>query len=198
MSHAHVEWSLLRPLHLSHFQPLHLSHPFALPTAFHLHLPWCRGLQPRALPLRTSVTWTSTTPPQVLSSTTNSSRRLLSSSTRSPWPSSSSLKTSTTMTSPSVRRFFNACRRRADHSEGEGLSSCLLSSSMSHDRTGRPVVCRDASHAQGHEIQRQDSLKANRLGLCWTDKESKSSLIFKQRFKGTNSRLIMTEEVHQN
>ena len=52
---------------------------------------------------------------------------------------------------------LNACRRRADHSEGEGLSSCLSSSSMSHDRTGKPVVCRDASHAQGHEIQRQNS-----------------------------------------
>ena len=51
---------------------------------------------------------------------------------------------------------LNACRRRADHSEGEGLSSCL-SSSVSHDRTGRPAVCRDASHAQGHEIQRQNS-----------------------------------------
>ena len=45
---------------------------------------------------------------------------------------------------------FNAYRRRVDHSEGEGLSSGLSSSSMSHDRTGQPVVCRDASHAQGH------------------------------------------------
>ena len=43
----------------------------------------------------------------------------------------------------------NACRRRADHSEGEGLSSCLSSSSsMSHDRTLQPVVCRDTRHAQ--------------------------------------------------
>ena len=38
------------------------------------------------------------------------------------------------------------CRRRADHSEEEGLSSCpslssCLSSSVSHDRTERPVVC---------------------------------------------------------
>ena len=49
------------------------------------------------------------------------------------------------------------CRRRADHSEGEGLSTCLSSSSMSHDRTGKAVVCRDASHSQGHEIQRQNS-----------------------------------------
>ena len=50
---------------------------------------------------------------------------------------------------------LNACRRRADHSEKEGLSSCLSSSSMSDGRTMKPVVCRDASHAQGHEIQRQ-------------------------------------------
>ena len=28
---------------------------------------------------------------------------------------------------------------------------------MSHYRTGKPVVCCDISHAQGHEIQRQDS-----------------------------------------
>ena len=33
----------------------------------------------------------------------------------------------------------DACRRRADHSQEEGLSSSL-SSSVSHDRTGRPVV----------------------------------------------------------
>ena len=41
---------------------------------------------------------------------------------------------------------LNACRRRADHSEEEGLSSCLSSTSMSHDRTGKPVVCCDISH----------------------------------------------------
>ena len=52
---------------------------------------------------------------------------------------------------------LNACRRRADHSEGEGLSSCLSSSSTSHDRTVKPVVCRYASNAQGDEIQRQNS-----------------------------------------
>ena len=27
---------------------------------------------------------------------------------------------------------------------------------MSHDRKRKPVVCRDASHAQGHVIQRQN------------------------------------------
>ena len=28
---------------------------------------------------------------------------------------------------------------------------------MSHDRTGKPVVCRDIGHEQGQEIQRQNS-----------------------------------------
>ena len=35
---------------------------------------------------------------------------------------------------------FIAYRRRVDHSEGEGLSSGLSSSSTSHERTGQPVV----------------------------------------------------------
>ena len=51
-----------------------------------------------------------------------------------------------------------ACRRRADHSQEEGLSSSL-SSSVSHDRTERPVVCRDISHERYQEIQRHNSEK---------------------------------------
>ena len=54
------------------------------------------------------------------------------------------------------KTLLDACRRRADHSEEEGLSSCL-SSSVSHDRTVRPVVCRDKSHERYQEIQRQNS-----------------------------------------
>ena len=49
----------------------------------------------------------------------------------------------------------DACRRRADHYE-EGLSSSL-SSSVRHDRTGRPVVCRLVSSAR--ETQRHNSEK---------------------------------------
>ena len=41
---------------------------------------------------------------------------------------------------------FNAYLRRVDHSEGEGLSSGLSSSSISHDRTVQPVVDRDFRH----------------------------------------------------
>ena len=62
------------------------------------------------------------------------------------------------------KTLLDPCRTRADHSEEEGLSSCLSSSSMSHDRTEKPVVCSDASHAQGHEIQRQNSESE----LIWT------------------------------
>ena len=51
------------------------------------------------------------------------------------------------------KTLFDACRRRADHSE-ECLSSCLLSS-VSHDRKERPVVCSLVSSAQ--ETQRHNS-----------------------------------------
>ena len=80
---------------------------------------------------------------------------------------------------------FNAYRRRVDHSEGEGLSSGLSSSSMSHDRTGKPVVCRDTCHESRYEKFRDKPLKTNRLGLSWTDKGSKSSLIVQAEIRET-------------
>ena len=92
---------------------------------------------------------------------------------------------------------LNACRRRADHSEEEGLSSGLSSSSTSHDRTGKPVVDRDKSHESGYEIQRQNS-ENEQIRTLWTGKESKSSLTARRRLENTNSKLIMTEEVYKN
>ena len=51
----------------------------------------------------------------------------------------------------------DACRRRADHSQEEGLSSCL-SSSVSHDRTGRPVVKPfDSQISSAQETQKHSS-----------------------------------------
>ena len=92
MFHAQVEWLSLRPLHPPHFPSLHLLYLPALPSAFHLPLPWCRGLQPRALPLRSWVPRTKRTPPQVMSPRTTSSRRLMSSSPRSrAWSASHTL-----------------------------------------------------------------------------------------------------------
>ena len=64
--------------------------------------------------------------------------------------------TSTTMTSPSARRSLTLAER-ADHSEEEGLSSCL-SFSVSHDKTGRPVVCSfDSQVSSVLETQRHSS-----------------------------------------
>ena len=56
------------------------------------------------------------------------------------------------------KTLLDACRRRADHSEEEGLSSCL-SSSVSHDRTRRPVVCStfDSQVSSVQETQRHNS-----------------------------------------
>ena len=67
------------------------------------------------------------------------------------------LKTSTTMTSPSVKRSLM-------RAEDEPITLkkitcrlvCLSSSSMSLKRTVKPVVCRDINHEQSHEIQRQN------------------------------------------
>ena len=91
----------------------------------------------------------------------------------------------------------NAYRRRVDLSEGEGLSSGLSSPSMSHDRTGKPVVGRDKSTESGYEIQRQNS-ENEQIRTLLTDKGSKSSLIVKRRLENTNSRPIMTEEENKN
>ena len=59
---------------------------------------------------------------------------------------------------------FNAYRRQVDHSEREGLSSGLSSSSMSQNCSAQPVVNSDKSHdrtgqpvVEGHKIQRQNS-----------------------------------------
>ena len=56
------------------------------------------------------------------------------------------------------KTLLDACRRRAEHSEEEGLSS-YLSSSVSHDRTERPVVCStsDSQVSSVQETQRHNS-----------------------------------------
>ena len=70
--------------------------------------------------LRTLAPWPRTSLPQVMSPTSTTSRR------------HSDYSDDVTI----GKMLSDACRRRADHSEEEGLSSCLLSS-VSHDSTGR-------------------------------------------------------------
>ena len=89
----------------------------------------------------------------------------------------------------------DSCPRGADHSREEGLSSCL-SSSVSHDRKGRPVVLVHKFRAA--RKLRDTPLRVNRLGLSWIDQGSRFSLTVKQRFKNTNSRPITTEEVFKS
>ena len=55
------------------------------------------------------------------------------------------------------QRLLHACRRRSDHSQEVGLSSCL-SSSVNHDRTVKPVVKPfDSQVSSVQEIQRHSS-----------------------------------------
>ena len=89
------------------------------------------------------------------------------------------------------KTLLDACRRRGDHSEEEGLSSGLSSSSMSHDRTGQPVVDRDKNHESGYEIQRQNSENEQIRTLLERQKRAdRFSLTVKQRFRNTNSRRL--------
>ena len=110
-------------LPLLHFPPSAdhlLSYHLVLPPAHQLHLPRCGGQIPCAHSLmRTLAIWPSTTLSQVMSPTTTTSRRLLNPTSRNP-----RLITQ--------EREDDACRRRAYHSQEEGLSSSL-SSSVSHD-----------------------------------------------------------------
>ena len=49
--------------------------------------------------------------------------------------------------------------------------------------------------SQTSEKIRAAAQKMSKSGFFWNDKESRFSLIVKQRFENTNSRPIMTEEV---
>ena len=82
-----------------------------------------------------------TTISKLMSPTTTTSRRLMNPTPRNPRSSSGPRMTSSTMTSPSARRSLHHRSPRSEKkiSHDEGLSSCL-SSSVSHDRTERPVV----------------------------------------------------------
>ena len=101
------------------------------------------------------------------------------------------------MTSPSVRRSLMRAEDESITLKEKACRPVWSSSSMSHDRTGQPVVGRDTSHEPGYEIQRQNS-----------DNEQIRTLLDRQReqiladcqaeTENTNSRLIMSEEVCKN
>ena len=91
----------------------------------------------------------------------------------------------------------DASRRRAYHSQDEGLSSSQSSSVGS--RTVRPVVKPfDLQIPNVREIRRHSSESEQISGSFWNDKESRFSLTVKQRFEDMCSRPIMTEEVFKS
>ena len=64
---------------------------------------------------------------------------------------------------------------------------------MSRDRTVKAVVCRDVSHEQGRENQRDKTLETNRLGLSWIGKKEQiladcQAEIRKHEFQAANDR----------
>ena len=77
---------------------------------------------------------------------------------------------------------LNACRRRADHSGEEDLSSCL-SLSVSHDWTVRPVVCQLVSSDQETKTQLWEWTDQDSLG---TTKRADSRFLSSGRFENTN------------
>ena len=112
---------------------------------------------------------------------------------------------------------FNAYREQVYHSQREGLFFGQVSSSKS-DR-GNPLLkqwqkamierCnpllkqwqKKATIGRCNPLLKQvknKTLNMHRLGLFWTDRGSKSSPNVRRRLRNTNSRLIMTEEVHKN
>ena len=89
-----------------------------------------------------------------------------------------------------------ASRGRAYHSHDEGLSSSQ-SSSVGH-RTVRPVVGQFDSLNLKRQKIRAAAQKMSKSGFFRNDKESRFSLIVKQRFKNTSSRSIMTVVVFKS
>ena len=89
-----------------------------------------------------------------------------------------------------------ASRRRACHSPDEGLSSSQ-SSSVGH-RTVRQVVEHvDSQISNVRENPRRDS-ENEQIRVLLERQRANSSLIIEQRFKNTNFRPIMTEEVFKS
>ena len=82
------------------------------------------------------------------------------------------------------KTLLDACRRQADHSEEEGLSSCV-SSSVSLIERWDPLWNRLTHKFKVFEKFRATAQKVGKSGLSWSDTESRFSLTVKQRFENT-------------
>ena len=91
----------------------------------------------------------------------------------------------------------DASRRRACHSQDEGLSSSQPPSVVHYRTVGQVVKPFDSQIPSVREII-ATAQKVSKSGFFWSDKESRFSLTVKQRFENTSSRLVLTEEVFRS
>ena len=182
---------------------LHFPLFAVLPPAHQLHLPGCGGQIPCALQLmRSFAPLPSTTLSQVMSPTTTTSRRLLNHPSRNPRSRMGPRMTSSTigkaLSSPlfTQEREDDACPRRAE--------PITLKTKVCRPVSRRPSVIIERGNllliSLTHKFQMSEKFRAtdqkmSKSGFFWNDKESRFSLIVKQRFENTSSRPIMTEEV---
>ena len=102
--------------------------------------------------------------------------------------------TSLAMTSPSARRSLMRAEDEPITLKKKACRPVCRRQSVMIER-GNPLF---ADLCPALKKLRDTTLRINRLGLSWSDKESRLSLIVKQRFENTNSRQIMTEEVFKS
>ena len=187
----------LRLLHFPLFAHHLLTYHLVLPSARQLHLPRCGGQIPCALSLmRTLALLPSTTLSQVINDyhiTEATEPYIQESSVENGSPNDVEYDDATigkVLSSPLFTQEGEdaASRRRAYHSQEEGLSSCL-SSSVSHDRTRRPVADQfDSLIPNVRENPCRGSENEQIRILLERQRESRFSLTVKQSFENTNSR----------
>ena len=97
--------------------------------------------------------------------------------------------TSTTMTLPSVRRSFMRAEDEPITLKKKACRPVCRRQSVMIERGN--LLFADLCRA----LKKLRILRMNRLGLSWSDEESRFSMTVKQRFENTNSRPIMTAEV---
>ena len=114
----------------------------------------------------------------VVSPTSSTSRRVVSTTPRNPWWSNGSPMTSTTMTSPSARRSQMLAEDEPITLKKACHPVCRRQSVMKE--RGDPLFAQVSS---AQKNLRDTPLRLNRLGLSWSDKESKYSLTVKRRFE---------------
>ena len=129
-----------------------------------------------------------------MSPTTTSLQRRMFSTSRSPQASSGALLTSTTTTSPSVRRSLTRAEDEPITLKEKACRPVCRRRQCVVIERGNPLYSVMQVTRKVTKF-RDKTLKTKRLGLSWTDNASKSSLIVKRRFENTNSRPITTEEV---